>query len=45
MIAGDPPEVRATIPTGAGAISVAVAKDGSRAAVVNYFAKSITVLE
>lgn len=45
VISGDPPEVRATIPTGAGAISVAVAKDGSRAAVVNYFAKSITVLE
>lgn len=45
VIGGDPPAVRSTLATGAGAISVAVAKDGGRAAVVNYFAKSITVLE
>ena len=45
IIAGDPPEVVATLPTGKGAISVAVAKDLSRAAVANYFAKSITILE
>ncbi len=45
VVAGDPPEVVATLPTGKGAVSVAVAKDGSRAAVVNYHAKSITVLE
>jgi hypothetical protein len=45
IIAGDPPAVVATLPTGAGAISVAVSHDGARAAVANYFAKSITVLE
>ena len=45
VIAGDPPDIVATLPTGSGAISVAVAKDGARAAVANYFAKSITVLE
>ncbi|NUP09269.1 MAG: hypothetical protein HOW73_24725 [Polyangiaceae bacterium] len=45
IIAGDPPEIVGTFPTGKGAISVAVAKDLSRAAVANYFAKSITVLE
>jgi hypothetical protein len=45
VIAGDPPEIVATLPTGTGAISVTVAKDGARAAVANYFAKSITLLE
>jgi DNA-binding beta-propeller fold protein YncE len=45
IIAGDPPDVLATAPTGSGAISVAVAKDGRRAAVANYFSKSLTILE
>ncbi|MFO0549529.1 MAG: hypothetical protein U0271_14145 [Polyangiaceae bacterium] len=45
IIAGDPPSVVATLPTGEGAMSVAVSKDGARAAVANYFAKSITILE
>lgn len=45
VIGGDPPRVVATLPTGQGAISVAVAPDGSRAAVANYFSKSITILE
>lgn len=45
IIGGDPPEVIDTLPTGKGAISVAVSNDLSRAAVANYFAKSITVLE
>lgn len=45
IISGDPPEIVTTLPTGKGAISVAVAKDLSRAAVANYFAKSITLLE
>ncbi len=45
VIGGSPPAVLSTLPTGTGAISVGVAKDGSRAAVVNYFSKSITVLE
>ncbi|MBK6515151.1 MAG: hypothetical protein IPM79_19705 [Polyangiaceae bacterium] len=45
IIAGDPPEIVDTLPTGKGAISVAAANDLSRAAVANYFAKSITVLE
>lgn len=45
VITGEPPEVVATLPTGLGAMSVAVSKDGSHAAVANYFAKSITILE
>ena len=45
VIAGDPPELVATLPTGAGAISVGVSRDGGRAAVANYFGKSITILE
>lgn len=45
VITGEPPEVIATLPTGMGAMSVAVSKDGSHAAVANYFAKSITILE
>ncbi len=45
IIGGDPPDVLTTLPTGLGAISVAVAPDGSRAAVANYFSKTITVLE
>lgn len=45
IIAGDPPKVVATLETGKGAISVAVAKDGSRAAVASYYDRSITILE
>lgn len=45
IIAGDPPEIVANLGTGTGAISIGVAKDGARAAVANYFSKSITVLE
>lgn len=45
ILGGDPPSIVATLPTGAGAINVAVAKDGARAAVANYFSKSITIVE
>lgn len=45
LIAGDPPAVVTTLPSGEGAISVAVARDGSRVAVANYFGKSLTILE
>ncbi|MBL9022864.1 MAG: hypothetical protein JNL21_11750 [Myxococcales bacterium] len=45
VIGGDPPALVATLPTGQGAISVTVAPDGSRAAVANYFSKTITILE
>jgi len=45
VIAGDPPKVVATLPTGKGACAVAVSKDGTRAAVASYYNKSITILE
>ncbi len=45
VIAGDPPKVVGSLPTGKGACGVAVSRDGARAAVANYFAKSITILE
>lgn len=45
VIAGDPPMVVASLPTGKGACAVAVSKDGSRAAVASYWDRSITVLE
>jgi DNA-binding beta-propeller fold protein YncE len=45
VLAGDPPKVVASLPTGKGAIAVAVSKDGSRAAVASYFDRSITLLE
>jgi hypothetical protein len=45
VIAGDPPEVVAQVTTGSGAIAVAVARDGSKAAVANYFSRTITILE
>ncbi|MFO0612766.1 MAG: hypothetical protein U0414_09275 [Polyangiaceae bacterium] len=45
LIAGEPPAVVATLPSGDGAIAVAVARDGARAAVANYFGKSLTILE
>ncbi|MGK4001608.1 hypothetical protein WMF31_03210 [Sorangium sp. So ce1036] len=45
VIAGDPPKVVASLPTGKGACAVAVSKDGTRAAVASYWDRSITVLE
>ena len=45
VIAGDPPKVVGSLPTGKGACAVAVSRDGARAAVASYFAKSITILE
>jgi DNA-binding beta-propeller fold protein YncE len=45
VIAGDPPQVVASLPTGKGACAVAVSKDGARAAVASYWDRSITVLE
>lgn len=45
VIAGDPPKVVGTLPTGKGACAVAVSKDGTRAAVASYYSRSITILE
>jgi DNA-binding beta-propeller fold protein YncE len=45
VIAGDPPKVVASLPTGEGACAVDVTKDGTRAAVASYFGRSITILE
>ncbi|WP_437286784.1 YncE family protein [Sorangium sp. So ce406] len=45
VIAGDPPKVVASLPTGKGACAVAVSKDGARAVVASYWDRSITVLE
>jgi DNA-binding beta-propeller fold protein YncE len=45
ILAGDPPHVIATLPTGHGACNVAVSADGARAAIANYQSKSITILE
>lgn len=45
VIGGDPPKVVASLPTGQGATAVAVSRDATRAAVANYWDKSITILE
>jgi DNA-binding beta-propeller fold protein YncE len=45
IIAGDPPKVVGSLPTGKGACAVAVSRDGARAAVASYFSRSITILE
>jgi DNA-binding beta-propeller fold protein YncE len=45
VIGGDPPEVVASLPTGEGASSLVASGDGKRAAIANYFSKSITVIE
>jgi hypothetical protein len=45
IIAGEPPRVLASFPTGDGAIAVSVSKDGTRAAVASYFERTITLLE
>jgi DNA-binding beta-propeller fold protein YncE len=45
VIAGDPPRIVASLPTGKGASAVAVSKDGTRAAIANYYDRSITIIE
>lgn len=45
VIAGDPPRIVASLPTGKGASAVAVSKDGKRAAIANYYDRSITIIE
>jgi hypothetical protein len=45
VIAGDPPKVVASFPTGKGACAVAVSKDGRKAAIASYYSRSITILE
>ncbi len=45
IIAGDPPKVVGSLPTGKGACAVAVSRDGARAAVASYYGKAITILE
>jgi hypothetical protein len=45
VIAGDPPRVVATLPTGLGACAVDVSRDGARAIVASYYQKSITIVE
>lgn len=45
VIAGDPPRIVATLPTGLGACAVTVSRDGTRAAVASYYDKSVTILE
>jgi DNA-binding beta-propeller fold protein YncE len=44
VIAGDPPKVVASLPTGKGACAIAVSKDGAQAAVASYQDRSITLL-
>lgn len=45
VIAGEPPRVVASLPTGKGAIAVAVSKDGRRAAVASYYDKTVSIVE
>jgi hypothetical protein len=45
IIAGDPPKVVGSLPTAKGACAIAVSRDGTRAAVAAYFARSITIIE
>ncbi|UQA60101.1 YncE family protein [Polyangium aurulentum] len=45
VIAGDPPKVVATLPTGLGACAVDVSRDGARAVVASYYDKSVTIVE
>jgi len=45
VIAGEPPRIVATLPTGRGVCAVDVTRDGSRAVVASYYDKSIIVLE
>lgn len=45
IIAGDPPKVVSSLPTGKGACAVAVSRDGTRAAVAAYMSRTVTILE
>jgi DNA-binding beta-propeller fold protein YncE len=45
VVAGDPPQVVATFPTDRGAARIAAAPHGDRAAVANYFGKTLTIIE
>jgi DNA-binding beta-propeller fold protein YncE len=45
IIAGDPPKVVGSLPTGKGGCAVAVSRDGARAAVASYYSRTITILE
>jgi hypothetical protein len=45
IVGDDPPRVLAHLPTGEGAHALAVSSDGRRAAVANFAAKSLTILE
>ncbi len=45
IIAGDPPRVVGSLPTGKGACAVAMSRDGARAAGASYYSKTITILE
>jgi len=45
IIAGAPPKVVGSVPTGKGACAVAVSRDGARAAVASYYSRTITILE
>lgn len=45
IVGDDPPRVLAHLPTGEGAHALAVSSDGRRAAIANFMAKSLTILE
>lgn len=45
ILTGEPPAIVAQLDTGAGASRIAVSKDGTKAVVTNYTAKSLTILE
>ncbi len=45
VVEGDPPKVVATLKTDRGAARVATSPDGTRAAIANHFAKTISVIE
>ncbi len=45
IVGGDPPRVIESLPTGKGAVAVAVSKDSARGAVASYYDRSITILE
>jgi hypothetical protein len=45
VLSGDPPTVVSQLETGKGASRIAVSKDGKKAVVTNYAARSLTILE
>ena len=45
VIAGEPPRIVANLDTGRGAARVAAARDGKRAAIANYYDRSLTIVE